>query len=169
MCFYFDNVVYSKDHSHSMMDLDVFITRLDDPAFDTNPQTDFRELTALILLLDIAVDDGRSVELDLSDKEVEKKFDESIEEFGATIKDIMRSIGNPGAAFISRIEAKEVLELVSQRVSDTLRSKPKAKQTWFDKARGKPEEDLDSERKGMQSFISRVKEIGTGVNVQSQQ
>jgi hypothetical protein len=149
-----------------MTDIDAFITRLDDSAFDTNAQTDYRELTALILLLDIAVDDGRSVKLDLSDKAIEKMFDDSIEELSAAIKDIMRSIGNPGAAFISRIEAKEVLELVSQRVSDTLRSKPKSKQTWFDKARGNPEEDLDSEKKGMQSFISRVKAIGDGVNGQ---
>jgi hypothetical protein len=160
MCFYFDDVSYSRDHSHSIMDLNAFIRRLDDPAFNTNPQTDYRELTALILLLDIAVDDGRSMNLDLSHKAVQKKYDENIEELGATIKDIMRQIGNPGAAFISRIEAREVLELVSQRVSDTLRSKPKPKQTWFDRARGKPEEDLESERKGMQSFISRVNEIG---------
>jgi hypothetical protein len=160
MCFYFDKVSYSKDHSHCIMDLDVFIRRLDDPDFDTNPQTDYRELAALILLLDVAIDDGRSMNLDLTDTVAEKKFDENIEDFGATIKDIMRSIGNPGAAFISRIEAKEVLELVSQRVSDTLRSKPKPKQTWLGK--GKPEEDLESERRGMQSFISRVKEIGSG-------
>lgn len=166
ICFYFDDIVYSKAHSHSIMHLDAFIKRLDDPAFDTNAKTDYRELTALILLLDIAVDDGRSMNLDLSDKAIEAKFDEKIEMFGATIKNIMRSIGNPGAAFISRIEAKEVLELVSQRISDTLRSKPRAKQTWFDKAQGKPEEDLDSERRGMQSFISRVKEIGNGVNGQ---
>jgi hypothetical protein len=157
MCFYFDSVSYSKDHSHSIMDLDVFIRRLDDPEFDAKPQTDYRELTALIQLLDIAVDDGRSTKIDLSDPVVEKKFNEDIEDFGATIKDIMRSIGNPGAAFISRIEAKEVLELVSQRVSDTLRSKPKPKQTWLDK--GKPAEDLEPERRGMQSFINRIKQI----------
>jgi hypothetical protein len=160
MCFYFDDDSYSRDHSHSIMDLNAFIKRLDDPDFDTDAQTDYRELTALILLLDVAVDDARSVNLDLSDPAVEKKFDETVENFGATIRDIMRAIGNPGAAFISRIEAKEVLELVSQRVSDTLRSKPKPRQMWFDKAQGKPQEDLESERRGMQSFISRVKDIG---------
>ncbi len=165
MCFYFDDISYSRAHSHSVMDLNDFIRRLEDPAFKTTPQTDYRELTALILLLDIAVDDARSTKLDLSDKAVEKEFDENIEEFGATIKDIMRQIGNPGAAFISRIEAKEVLELVSQRVSDTLRSKPKTKHTLFDGARGKPEEDLESERRGMQSFITRVNEItGNRIN-----
>jgi hypothetical protein len=165
MCFYFDDISYSKDHSHSKMDLDAFIRRLDDPDFHTNPQTDYRELTALILLLDIAVDDGRSMDLDLSDPVIEKKFDENIEDFGATIKDIMRSIGNPGAAFISRIEAKEVLELVSQRVSDTLRSKPKPKQTWFDK--GKPVENLEPERRRMESFLSRTNKIGSGSNTQN--
>jgi len=167
MCFYFDDVSYSRDHSHSIMDLDAFIRRLDDPDFDTNAQTDYRELTALILLLDIAVDDARSITIDLSDVAVERKFDETVEALGATIKNIMKMIGNPGAAFISRIEAKEVLELVSQRVSDTLRSKPKPRQTWFDKAQGKPQEDLESERRGMQSFISRAKEIGSGRNAQA--
>lgn len=166
MCFYFDDISYSEDHSHSIMDLEVFIERLDDPVFDTDPLTDYRELTALILLLDIAVDDGRAINLDLSDKVIENKFDAKVEEFGAAIKDIMRQIGNPGAAFISRIEAKEMLELVSQRVSDTLRSRPKPKETWFDKAQGKPSEDLESERRGMQSFISRVKDIRKGSNGQ---
>jgi len=164
MCFYFDNISYARDHSHSLMDLDAFVKRLDDPDFDSNPQTDYRELAALILLLDIAVDDGRSVKIDLSDPAVEKKFNETVEGLGATIKDIMRQIGTPGAAFISKIEAKEVLELVSQRVSDTLRSKPKPRQTWFDKAQGKPQEDLESEKRGMESFISRVKNIGSGSN-----
>lgn len=159
MCFYFKDLSFSKNHSHSIMDLNVFIRRLDDPDFDANSQTDYRELTALILLLDTAVDDGRSMNLDLSVPSIEKKFDEDIEDFGATIKDVMRSIGNPGAAFISRIEAKEVLELVSQRISDTLRSKPKPKNSLFDKA--KPAENLESERKGMRSFISRVQEISS--------
>src|SRR6266481_5478836 len=44
MCFYFNDVSYAKDHSYFMMDLDAFIMRLDDSDFDSNPQTNFREL-----------------------------------------------------------------------------------------------------------------------------
>jgi len=57
------------------------------------------------------------------------------------------------------------LELVSQRISDSLRTKPKPKQTWLDDIKGlKEEEDLDVEKAGMQRFVSRMKGIGSGVS-----
>ncbi|KAE8450336.1 hypothetical protein EG329_006764 [Mollisiaceae sp. DMI_Dod_QoI] len=167
MCFYFNDIAYSKHHSHSLMDIDTFIGRLEAPEFDTSPQTDYRELTALIMLLDIALDDGRSTKLDLSDPAVENKFNEDVDALGNAIKQIMTSIGNPGAAFISRIEAKEILELVSQRIVDTVRTKRKPRHTWFDHDRGKKEEDLQSEKKGMANFVTKMKSIGSnGVNSQ---
>jgi hypothetical protein len=164
MCFYFESLFFSTSHSHNLMDIDRFIRRLDDPDFDTTSQTDYRELAALVSLLDIAVDDGRSIQLDLSDKAIERKFNEDIDSFVATIKEIMGSIGNPGAAFISRIEAKETLELVSQRISDSVRTKPKPKETWLGGIKGsKEEEALDAEKSGMQRFVSRMRGIGNGV------
>lgn len=137
------------------MNLNLFITRLEDPTFDLTPDADYRELTALVSLLDIAVDDARSTGLDLTDKEQERRFDKDIDDLAATIKDLMKGIGNPGAAFISKIEAKEALELVAQRIADTLRSKPKPKDTVFDGPRLK--EDLEAERAGIQSFLSKMK------------
>lgn len=163
MSFYFNDLSYSAKHSHLLMDLDKFIDRLDDKDFDTNAQTDYRELGALISLLDIAVDDARSAELDLTNLAIEKQFDKNIEDFGATIKDIMKSIGNPGAAYISRIEAKEILDLVSQRISDTLRSKPKARITVFDR---KKEESLDGMKKGMAAFVKKDSIAVNGVTGQ---
>jgi hypothetical protein len=157
MCFYFNNISYSLKHSHHLMDLGQFITRLEDPTFDLSPQADYRELTALVSLLDIAVDDARSIEIDLNDKDQEWRFDKDIDDLAATIKDLMKGIGNPGAAFISKIEAKEALELVAQRISDTLRSKPKAKDTVFDGPGGKDRDDHEQERVGLQSFLSKMK------------
>jgi hypothetical protein len=140
------------------MDLNLFIDRLNDQAFDTTHQTDYRELAALISLLDIAVDDARSVGIDLTDRKTEEQFDDDVEAFAAAIKNIIRSIGTPGAAFMSKIEAKEVLELVSQRIGDTLRSRPKAKQTvWDDARRERTEENMDGERNYMKQFLSRRK------------
>lgn len=165
MSFYFNDLSYSTKHSHLIMDLDKFMNRLDDRDFDTDPQTDYRELAALISLLDVAVDDGRSLDLDLKATKTAKLFDKNIEEFAGIIKGIMNSIGNPGAAFISRIEAKEVMELVSQRISDTLRSKPKAKITVFD--RKKPEENLDRQRKLMATHFSKATTTKDGVNGQA--
>jgi hypothetical protein len=155
MTFYFNDISYSLRHSHHLMNLDLFITRLEDPSFDLTPDADYRELTALVSLLDIAVDDARSTGLDLTDREQERRFDKDIDDLAATIKDLMKGIGNPGAAFISKIEAKEALELVAQRIADTLRSKPKPKDTVFDGPSLK--EDLEAERAGIQSFLSKMK------------
>jgi hypothetical protein len=157
MCFYFDDISYSLKHSHDLMDLDKFITRLEDPTFDLTPQADYRQLTALVYILNIATDDARSTGLDLTDKKQEKHFDRDIDDLASTIKDLMKGIGNPGAAFISKIEAKEALELVAQRIGDTLRSRPKPKDTIFDGPRGRAGDDLEGEKAGLQSFLSKMK------------
>jgi hypothetical protein len=162
MSFYFNDLSYSTKHSYLIMALDKFIDRLEDHDFDTDSQTDYRELAALISLLGIAIDDGRSLDLDLEDAETAQRFDKKIDELAGIIKGIMNSIGNPGAAFISRIEAKEVMELVSQRISDTLRSKPKAKITVFDPKKLEEKNNLDKEKKFMASHFSiKASEDGT--------
>jgi hypothetical protein len=125
-----------------------------DTDFAATNETDYRELGALISLLDIAVDDARSIDLDLTDRETEKQFDADVERFALAIKDIMRSIGTPGPGFISKIEAKELLELVSQRIGDILRSRPKLKQGIF-AAPPPKDDDLGKEKSGMAKFLSR--------------
>ena len=161
MSFFFKDLSYATTHSHLVMDLGKFIDRLEDHDFDTDSQTDYRELAALIQLLNLALDDARSPALDLKDADTASQHDASIDELAGIIKGIMNCIGNPGAAFISRIEAKEVLELVSQRISDALRSKPKAKITVFDRKKHgeRLKEDLDKEKKMMASFF-KVKTVG---------
>jgi hypothetical protein len=159
LCFYFDSPAYSTAHSHTLISISAFHTRLDDPAFDTNPRTDYKELSSLIALLDIAIDDGCPTSLDLTDPIIETTFNGEIEAFAAGIKDIMRNIGNPGAGFISRIEAKEALEMVSQRIGDTLRTKPKKKQKWFGSER--PKENVGS-AKMMAAWRSKGSEKKAG-------
>jgi hypothetical protein len=148
------------------MNLEEFIKRLDDHAFDTDSQTDYRELAALIFLLDIALDDGCPPDFDLKNSETAKRYDESIDELAGTIKGIMNTIGNPGAAFISRIEAKEAMELVGRRISDTLRSRPRVKITVFDrKEQGERQENLDREKKFMASHFFKAKAKEGAINV----
>lgn len=159
MCFYFGDPSYSQAHSHTSTNLDKFIDRIENPIFKTTPETDYRELGSLIALLDIAVDDGRSPGLDLTDKVSAEHFDEDVDYLVAIIKEVMRGIGNPGAAFISKIEAKEKIELVSQRIADTMRSKPKPKLTHFDMHH--VGENLKAEKVGMSSFLSKMKGVKT--------
>ena len=162
MCFFFNDVGYSQIQSYKSIYTNHFLDRLDSTDFNTGPKTDYAELTALILLLNVAIDNGRSAEIDPSDKEAEVEFNKSVDELVATIKDIMSRIGNPGAAFISRIEAKEALELVSQRISDTIRTEMKVKEPWFNRNRGRGMEDLEEEKKGMSRFLMKMNERGVG-------
>ena len=178
MCFYFDDLTYSTKHSHHLMDLDKVIHRLFAPEFEITKQTDYRELAALITLLDIAVDDGRSVDLDLTNAETAKRFDKHVDELGDEVRNYMRDIGNPGAAFISRIEAKEVMECVSQRVSGTLRSRPMPKITVFDQQQFeelrkrasrelKRAENVGKQKEFMEGYVSKGKAAGDGPNSQT--
>lgn len=164
MSFFFNDASYSTSHPHTTMDIQKFITRLEDSTFDARPQTDYQELTALVLLLDVAVDDGQSTKLKLRDPITEKRFNKDVDELVSSIKDIMKSIGNPGAAFISRIEAKEALELVSQRIADTVRTKKVVKESWFDRDRARNEIKLVSEKQGMSKFLTRMDQIKKGVD-----
>lgn len=158
MCFFFNNLSYSLQTPYQTIDLEEVIDRLTDRDFDAKPHSDYPEITALILLLDVAVDDGRSNKLDLNDQEVEKVFNKNVDVLVLTIKAIMTSIGNPGAAFISRIEAKETLEMVSQRILDTVRTKKPKKESWFDRTT-KDEDNLASEKKGMNKFLLRTTKL----------
>jgi hypothetical protein len=154
MCFYFLDTQYADTHPHKITDLNDFMDRLDEEDFKASPTTNWQELGARITLLDIAVDDGRCDKIDLSIPKSAENFDEDVDTLVATINNIMRSLGNPGAAFISRIEAKEVLELVSQRLSDTLRTRPKRKLMHFETPTPRTE-NLNGEKAGMSAFLSR--------------
>lgn len=165
MCFYFNDESYAADHPHTTFDIEKFIERLYSADFDINSETDFPQLAALVSLLDIAVDDGRCLYLDLTNSAAAGKFDQHVDELVYTIKDVMKSIGNPGAAYISKIEAKEALELVSQRIADTLLSRPKAKKSMFDGV-AKKELDYSVERDKMSKFTSRMKKETKPVNGQ---
>lgn len=156
--FFFNNIDHCRQNSQEQMDLKRFAERLDDKEFDAGPNTDFPQLTALIRILDIAIDDGRPMGLNLQDTENEVLFNKDVDNLVLVIKGIMTSIGNPGAAFLSRIEAKETLELISQRVADIVRTKRKPKESWFN--RRLVQDKWASEKKGMSHFIGK-KEISS--------
>jgi hypothetical protein len=156
LCYFYGNDSHSEQNPHYTLNLSRITRRLTEDGFQPNQETDYVEFSALIALLDIAVDDGRNVNLDLKEKAVAERFDEQVELLIKVLSHIHAGIGNPGAAFISRIEAKETLEVVKQRFSDTLRARPKPKLSHFNR----PAEKVDllgRERAGMSAFLARSK------------
>jgi len=153
MCFFFDDEDYCSKDPYETMHIGKVIERLGDRVFDALPSTDYHELTALIRLLDVTVDDARSNDLDLQDGTTEIAFNKAVDDLVLAIKDIMISIGSPGAAFISRIEAKETLELVSQRIADTVRTKKKPKESWFNRNVTLEQDKWVAEKEGISKFV----------------
>ncbi|KAM3075851.1 hypothetical protein ACMFMG_006626 [Clarireedia jacksonii] len=154
---------YFNDHSKALqpptliIDLPEITQRLHDAPFKITPETDYHELGSLILLLDIAVDNGRSADLDLKDPESETQFNNKVDALAMAITSI--SISYSGAAYISRIEAKEVVELVGNRISNTVRSRLKPKHNIYDESLVglRRKEDFGQEQKGMSTFMEMLK------------
>ncbi|KAG9248060.1 hypothetical protein BJ878DRAFT_538736 [Calycina marina] len=154
MTFFFKNLDYAGKHSFQTMNMHRFISRLHSQDFEATPDTNYRELGAMISLLDVAVDDGRSTDVDLKKDAVARAFDQEVEDLCSVLDNVMRNMHGPQAASVSKIYATEILQTVRQRIHDTVRSRPKVKQSIFDSVLNKESvQDLEIERKGMSLFL----------------
>jgi predicted nucleic acid-binding Zn-ribbon protein len=123
---------YATRSPQNHMDLWEITKRLNGPQFKIRKDTDYRELAALISILDIAIDNGQSAENDLTDPEVECEFNTDVDDLANRIKIIWSNINDAGASFMSRIDAKEVMEGLRNRLIYGVRTKLKPKQSIFD-------------------------------------
>lgn len=158
MCFFFEDIAYSKDHSHSLTNLHEFLIRLTNPVFQTNSTTDWRETRALIDLLNIAIDDGRSSKVDLSDRDVEHKFNADVDDICIMIKQVMKMVGADAQPL--RLAMQSAQDRVVLRLGDAVRTKPKPTEAWFDRPRERGEQTFEAERAGMDSFVRKMGRIG---------
>jgi predicted nucleic acid-binding Zn-ribbon protein len=132
LAFFFSDIGYATKPSHDHTDLWEITKRLNDPQFKIRKDMDYRELAALISILDIAIDNGQSTENDLTDSEVERDFNTDVDDLADRIKIIWSTINDAGASFMSRIDAKEVMEGLRNRLIYGVRTKLKPKQSIFD-------------------------------------
>jgi hypothetical protein len=137
--------------SHKTFSLTRIIAQLDEPRFEISDKTDYLNLGALIAIMDIAVENGQSADLDGENEAREETFNQEIDILGARIKMIWSSINDGGTAFISRSEAKEVMESVRYRLTYAVRTKQKPKESVFDTPRD--EEDLQKQSTFMKNFF----------------
>lgn len=138
------------------------IDRLDGHRFKIDKDTDYVELAASMSILDIAVDNGRSVGIDLTNAEAEREFNTSIDALAARIKAIWSNINDTGASFISRIDAKEAMEGVRYRMIYTVRTRPKSKQSVFDNVRDDDDDAASMDRQAgfMKGYFKRIRTSG---------
>jgi hypothetical protein len=132
LAFFFNDVEYTTNAPQKLIDLSDIRTRLEQPQFKIDKDTDYYELAAMISILDIAIDDGRSTTIPLTDPEAEQEFNTEVDALAARVYIMWSHISDAGASFMSRIDAKEVLESLRQRLSYAVRTKPKPKKGIFD-------------------------------------
>lgn len=129
---FFSDIGYASRPSYDHLDLWEITKRLNEQKFKISRDTDHHELAALISILDIAIDNGQSTGSNLNDTVLESEFNTDVDELADRIKVIWSSINDGGASFMSRIDAKEVMEGLRNRLIYGVRTKLKPKQSIFD-------------------------------------
>lgn len=123
--FFFDELSRADKKPEDTVNIRAVIDRLDDPHFTINAETDYRELAALMLLLNIALGDASSTEIT---PEMSKDFDADVDELTASMKSMYtRVMPQSHGIHVSRIEAKSAMELIRDRLVYQLRTKKKPK------------------------------------------
>ncbi|UKZ76703.1 hypothetical protein TrVFT333_004412 [Trichoderma virens FT-333] len=151
--FLFDDSSLGSRHSEEFFTVRSAIDRLDKDDFNITSQTDFAELKAMIIILDIAVDDGCPPEP--SSLEDEQQFNQDIDELATKLREIWRKINDSGMK-ITRTEAKSVIEWVQQRLSNTVRTRRKAKKSIFDLPGHEDLASLPKQQEYMAKFFRKI-------------
>ncbi|RKF56829.1 hypothetical protein GcM3_192008 [Golovinomyces cichoracearum] len=155
-CFLFNDLRFATAPSQNIFNFNTFIDRLKSKDLQVTHDTNYYELRALIMLMDIAVDDGRSSSVDLNDQCIEDTFNNHVDNFSMSIKEILGRLKTQDTGYVSKIQAVEAIEAFSQRVIHTMRTKPKPVHEWFVE-RGKRKNALEQERRDMESFVAKMR------------
>ncbi|KAF4971094.1 hypothetical protein FSARC_1985 [Fusarium sarcochroum] len=151
--FLFDDPTLGRYHPDDTVTIRGIIELLEHDEFFVGPKTDFAELQANILLLNIAVDDGSFTASD--DPEKEKQFNHDIDELAVRLREIWRKINDAGMK-LARTEAKSVIEWVQQRLAHSVRTRRKAKKSIFDLPSQKEDPFLPKQQDYMKNFLRKA-------------
>ncbi|KAM0314190.1 hypothetical protein ACHAPQ_011875 [Fusarium lateritium] len=153
MAFLFADPSLGRHHPDNTVTIRGIIELLDHEDFLVGPQTDFTELQANILLLNIVVDDGSFMPSD--DPEKEKEFNSDIDALAVRLREIWRKINDAGMK-LARTEAKSVIEWVQQRLAHSVRTRRKAKKSIFDLPGQREDPFLPKQQDYMKNFLRKV-------------
>ncbi|CAI7649655.1 unnamed protein product [Penicillium glandicola] len=122
---------------------------------------DWRELTSLTALLNVAIDSS-ALELNFSSTETEKDYNAAIDRLAAQIKMIFCSIQDSGASHVTRTVAKSELEALHYRIVYSVRSKPPPKTTIFESHVKEKDGNIRSHFSNFAAIAARMQYPETG-------
>lgn len=125
--FFFDEPRRADKEPEDTVNIRAIIDRLDDPPYifdPKNPEMDFREFAASMLLLNIALGDAAKQQTVVARASGEQ-FDAEVDELAASVKAMSARVNVVGDGIrVSRIEAKNALDIIYDRLLFQLRTKP---------------------------------------------
>jgi hypothetical protein len=135
---------------------------VDSGPFDTtfrspSKRPDYKNMTALTYLFDIAIaDGGRPASFDSRAKEV--AFNRKVDQLADRIKSIFASIADTGASHMRRTEAKEALQALYYRLLFGVRTEPRPKKSVFGGRDGEEYRAEERSKGFMTKFLARKKD-----------
>jgi hypothetical protein len=143
-------------------DITTLTRYLDSGPFDTtfrspSKRLDYKNMTALTYLLDIAIaDGGRPASFDSRAEEV--TFNRKVDQLADRIKSIFASIADTGASHMRRTEAKEALQALHYRLLYAVRTEPRPKKSVFGGRDGEEYRAEERSKGFMTKFLARKKD-----------
>jgi hypothetical protein len=151
--FLFNDPLLGGRNPDAVITIRGIVNRLDGEDFAVTAKTDFVELRASILLLNMAVDDGSFVAT--SDPEDEKAFNADVDALATRLGEIWRRINDSGMK-LDRTKAKSVIEWVQQRMSHSVRTRKQLKKSIFDTVnRDDDDPSLPQQQNYMRTFLGK--------------
>lgn len=150
--FLFKDEKYARSAPGITISLSRILERLNEADFDILPNTDFLELRARVILLNMVVDDGNFKTYEVDDSET--LFNQEVDRVAQRLQDMWKKINDSGMK-LSRTEAKSVLEWVQKRLTMSVRTRREARKGVFELPEKARAEVSEKQQKFMENFLRR--------------
>lgn len=165
--FFFDDLQRADKRPEDTVNIRAVIDRLEEAdEFQINQDTDYHEFEALMMMLNAALGDA-SRQDDRAEKSA-VSFDAEVDELAEGLKSMLTRVAplNRGL-HVSRIEAKNAMELLRERLLYQVRIKPVPKKNIFGVQQDVEEDvSLPKQRDFMKGFLKKTNR-GPGVNMET--
>ncbi|KUI62580.1 hypothetical protein VP1G_09698 [Cytospora mali] len=153
--FFFDDLQRADKKPEDTVHIRAIIDRLEDDEFQINQNTDYQELGALMMMLNVALGDA-SKKIEMTETSI-TSFDAEVDELAEGLKSMLTRVAplNKGI-HVSRIEAKNAMELIRERLLYQVRIKSVPKVGIFGK-REEEDSSVPRQRDFMKGFLLKKK------------
>lgn len=152
---FFDDLHRAEQKPEETISIHAIIDRLNDDDLSFDAKSDFQELYARMMLLNVALDDGSRGLVKTS--KASTNFDDEVDELADMIKHMLARIApQQRGIHTSRIEAKDALSLIHEKLlwSTRTRARPKKSIMGLDDE-SEEDADLPKQQDFMKSFLKR--------------